>query len=149
MSEMSEVWTPVPIVPYNIKYLVSNMGRVKSKDRKVNYREKVSKKIAKRIYPGKILNPVTSSEGYKFVSLKIDGRVKQIYVHRLVAMAFVDGYDDGLVVNHKNENKADNRYTNLEWCTQKYNANYGTRNERMRNSLVNVWRAKNGNKIEQ
>ena len=145
----NEKWTPVPIVPYNIKYLVSNMGRVKSKDRKVNYREKVSKKISKRIYPGRVLNPATSSEGYKFVSLRIDGRVKQIYVHRLVAMAFVDGYDDGLVVNHKNENKADNRYKNLEWCTQKYNANYGTRNERMRNSLVNVWRAKNGNKIEQ
>lgn len=139
----NEKWTPVPIVPYNIKYLVSNLGKVKSIDRQVNYRQKTSKIIAKRIYPGRLLKQSTSVEGYKFVALKIDGKTKQIYVHRLVAMAFVDGYDDGLVVNHKNENKADNRYTNLEWCTQKYNANYGTRNERMRKSLIE---AKKGNR---
>lgn len=139
----NEKWTPVPIVPYNIKYLVSNLGNVKSIDRQVNYRQKTSKIIAKRIYPGRLLKQSTNIEGYKFVSLKMDGKIKQIYVHRLVAMAFVDGYDDGLVVNHKNENKADNRYTNLEWCTQKYNANYGTRNERMRKSLIE---AKKGNR---
>ena len=46
----NEKWTPVPIVPYNIKYLVSNMGRVKSKDRKVNYREKsIQKNIKKNL----------------------------------------------------------------------------------------------------
>ena len=139
----NEKWAPVPIVPYNIKYLVSNLGNVKSIDRQVNYRQKTSKIIAKRIYPGRLLKQSTNIEGYKFVSLKKDGKIKQIYVHRLVAMAFVDGYDDGLVVNHKNENKADNRYTNLEWCTQKYNANYGTRNERMRKSLIE---AKKGNR---
>lgn len=44
-------------------------------------------------------------------------------VHQLVAQAFVPGWFDGAVVNHKDANKLNNYYTNLEWITQKENVN--------------------------
>lgn len=64
-------------------------------------------------------------DGYEHVELNIGGKPKKHYVHRLVAQAFVpnpNGYD---VVNHKDENPANNHADNLEWCTQRYNVNYG------------------------
>ena len=70
--------------------------------------------------------------GYEHVELNINGKAKKHYVHRLVAEAFIpnpNGYD---VVNHKDENPANNRADNLEWCTQKYNVNYGNCIEKRR-----------------
>lgn len=52
-------------------------------------------------------------------------------MHRLVAAAFVDNTDSLPFVNHKDENKENNTAENLEWCTSKYNNNYGTRISRM------------------
>ena len=40
----------------------------------------------------------------------------------------------GLYINHKDENPKNNNVDNLEWCTHKYNMNYGTRNRRISNS---------------
>jgi hypothetical protein len=48
----------------------------------------------------------------------------------LIALTFIPNSDNLPQVNHKNENKSDNIIENLEWCTAKYNTNYGTRNER-------------------
>lgn len=67
-------------------------------------------------------------DGYRTVKLRqIDGPDRCVSVHRLVAMAFVEGYQDGYQVNHIDENGLNNHYTNLEWCTGKYNMAYGTR----------------------
>ena len=52
-------------------------------------------------------------------------------MHRVVADAFIPNPHNLPEVNHKDENPANNEVNNLEWCTSKYNANYGTRNERM------------------
>ena len=134
MAERYEMWKPVYLEPYNQKYMVSSFGRVKSIDTYVNYREVHSRKISKRIYPGSVLRGGTSG-GYRFVNLKLGGQSKQIYVHRLVAFAFVDGYKPGLVVNHKDENRQNNDYLNLEWVTQKYNSNYGHHNENVSKAL--------------
>lgn len=68
---------------------------------------------------------------YYMVHLK-KPRSKYYFLHRLVAFAFVEGYKEGYVVNHKDENKLNNRADNLEWCTHKYNCNYGTRIQRIR-----------------
>lgn len=68
--------------------------------------------------------------GYEYVELNINGVATKHYIHRLVAEAFIPnphGYD---VVNHKDENPANNNVDNLEWCTHKYNINYGTCIER-------------------
>lgn len=58
-------------------------------------------------------------KGYHQVSLYIDGKPKRYKVHRLVGMLFLDcpkNYDK-LQINHKDGNKDNNQYTNLEWCT--------------------------------
>lgn len=63
--------------------------------------------------------------GYYRISLS-DGHRHYTHteVHRLVALLFVPGYKKGLVVNHIDENKLNNRAENLEWCTYQYNLNY-------------------------
>ena len=52
-------------------------------------------------------------------------------IHRLVSQAFIDNPNNLPQVNHIDENKLNNSVTNLEWCTNKYNINYGTRKERI------------------
>ena len=89
-------------------YSVSDKGEVKS--------EKT----------GIVLKPWVQQSGYASVSLWKDGKKKNVLVHRLVAEAFVDnpcGYSE---VNHIDEVKGNNSATNLEWCTRKYNMNYGS-----------------------
>ena len=64
--------------------------------------------------------------GYRVVSLRKEGYTKMMYVHRIVLMTFNPTDDSNLEVNHKNENRADNRLCNLEWMTHLANVNYGT-----------------------
>ena len=93
---------------YEDRYKVSNMGRVRSRT--------------------KILK---TSGGSKYVHVILnDGDVdhrKTVSVHRLVAEAFVPNPCPGefRYINHKDENKRNNRADNLEWCTAKYNLHYG------------------------
>lgn len=74
------------------------------------------------IKKNRIITPFKSGCGYLYVSLN----KKDYRVHRLVAKAFLLNPNNYSIVNHKDENKANNRVDNLEWCTQKYNINYGT-----------------------
>lgn len=106
---MNEAWKGIP--GYEGKYQVSNMGNVRS----MSWRN-----------TGEVKNLFLKShnQGYLQVELANEGKRKTFMVHRLVAMCFVSGYEKGYVVNHINENKADNRAENLEWCTQSHNAAY-------------------------
>jgi hypothetical protein len=93
-------------------YLISNYGRVKS------------------LYVNKLITPCDNGKGYLRVSLRKNGRQYTKYIHVLVAQAFIDNPNNLVEVNHLDENKHNNHMSNLEWCTHKYNCNYGTRNVR-------------------
>ena len=109
-----EIWKDIP--GYEGIYQVSNWGNV----RNINYRGTGSVKL---------LTP-TLSVGYPRVGLSKNGGVRGFHVHRLVGLAFIPnphGYD---CINHKDENRTNNRVENLEWCTKAYNNTYGTSQKR-------------------
>lgn len=116
-----EIWKPV--VGYEEYYEVSNFGRVRSLDRWVEHgRHKNGHKALKK---GKILNEKDNGHGYRTVHLTVNRITKDYYVHRLVAIAFLDNSDNLPEVNHIDDNPANNCLDNLEWCTAQYNDKYG------------------------
>ena len=116
---MEEIWKDVK--GFEGYYQVSNMGRVRSVDRGVAYSNGTIHHHKSRILKGS-----PNYQGYLQVNLLRGGKAKHISIHRLVALHFVDGYADGLQINHKDENKLNNIADNLEWCTEDYNQKYGT-----------------------
>lgn len=74
--------------------------------------------------------------GYAVLSVLLSKGYKAIPVHRIIATAFIPNQDGFQYVNHKDENKQNNKASNLEWCSAKYNINYGTRNERTSNARL-------------
>ena len=84
------------------------------------------KVISYNKYPeGHELKSHPIGDGYKAVTIKFnDGKFRMRYIHRLVAEAFVPNPNNYPLVNHKDENKFNNKADNLEWCTAKYNCNY-------------------------
>lgn len=128
---MNEVWKPIK--GYEGLYEVSNLGRVKSLDRVATATRKgVQFEVPIK---GKMLTPMNVRHGYLAVQLYGRGghktrNMKEARVHRLVAETFVPNPDNFPEVNHKDENKSNNRADNLEWCDRKYNTNYGTCQQR-------------------
>lgn len=111
---MEEAWKDIE--GFEGLYQVSNKGRVKS----LNYHNTKKEKILKPII----------GKGYKRVRLYKNKTSKLYAVHRLVANAFLPNQQNLPCVNHKDECRTNNVVSNLEWCTQKYNCNYGTGIER-------------------
>jgi len=75
-----------------------------------------------------ILKPGSIPSGHLTVALcKGKGKPKSMYVHRLVALAFLENPENKPIVNHKNGNPKDNRLTNLEWVTASENVAHGYR----------------------
>ena len=83
-------------------------------------------------------------KNYKMATLYNGDVRRHLLVHRLVAEAFIDNPDNLPQINHKDENPQNNNVQNLEWCTQKYNNNYGTKKERQSKRLKehNPWLGK-------
>ena len=104
MNVNAEIW--LPVVGFEGLYEVSNKGRVRS------------------LFKGKnrILSMFAGT--YYNVNLNKRGVHSRSDVHRLVAKAFIPNPDNLPEVNHKNEDKLDNRVENLEWVTHKYNIAY-------------------------
>ena len=109
---MTETWKA--IAGFEGLYEVSNLGRVKS----LKYGKE------------KILKPGKNIRGYLQVGLCKDGYLKHLFVHRLVAKAFIPNTQGLETVNHKDEVKTNNIVSNLEWMSIADNINYGTHNKR-------------------
>lgn len=100
---------------YEGYYQVSNLGRVKSLERKVSNGHALIDK------PETILLPNTLAKGYFQVTL-YNGKTRKCFqVHRLVASAFIKNECNYPQVNHINGNKQDNMVENLEWCDNSMN----------------------------
>ena len=132
---MKEIWRDIK--GYENLYQISNLGRIKTKQKKVNNRFKDI------IREEKIIKLSLNRNGYYIVHLWKDGKSINKTVHRLVANAFIPNENKLPLINHKDENKKNNCVDNLEWCTYKYNSNYGERNKK----LSKIMKTKNCKKI--
>lgn len=114
---IEEIWKDIK--GYEGLYQISNLGRVKSLERRVPFGDSY------RSYPEKIKSQEII-KGYKRVNLYKKGKLKKFLVHRLVASSFINEQDGSMQVNHINGVTTDNRLDNLEWTTIKENANHKT-----------------------
>lgn len=117
-----EIWKPIR--GYEGLYEVSNLGRVRSLARtdtgyRCGRKPTYDKELAYYLV-----------RGYYAVVLYKRGKQKHFLVHRLVADAFIPNPNNYPQINHKDENPKNNIVDNLEWCTGKYNVNYGKRKEK-------------------
>lgn len=125
-----EYW--IDVEGYDGTLQISNFGRVKSYHKNKN---------------GIILKCNIIKGGYKRVHVRYNGTDKKILVHRLVAEAFLPNQNNYPIINHKDENPSNNlvwvnddgsvdlEKSNLEWCDNKYNINYGTAIQRKADKL--------------
>lgn len=127
---MKEIWKP--IVGFEGLYEVSNKGRVRSVTKTIVYSDGKVK-----THYGKVLRKRFDSKGYPQVLLCHKGKYVSRKVHRLVATAFIPNPTMLPFVNHKDETKDNNCVDNLEWCTAKYNSNYGTAQKRRAETNTN------------
>ena len=121
---MKEIWKD--IIGFEGIYEISNLGRIR------------------RIKTGRILSTRRSDGWYITVTLYKDKKRYGKSLHRLVAETFVPNPYNLPEVNHIDEDKINNRADNLEFCDRKYNVNYGTIKDRIRNT-----RLKNGHINEE
>lgn len=124
---MGEIWKDIE--GYEGLYQISSIGRIKALSKKVGRGRQYQ--VAE-----KILKPQITPNGYLRLHLNKDGKRKYYSVHRLVAIAFIHNPNNYPQINHKDENKTNNNVINLEWCTPEYNANYGTRNDKICHSKM-------------
>ena len=106
----NEVWKD--IIGYEGFYQISNHGNVRGLMFSNN------KVIKPKIHS---ISKTDNGNGYLYISLSLNGKRKNKYVHRLVAEAFVKNQNKKTVVNHLDYNKKNNYFKNLEWCTTKEN----------------------------
>ena len=111
-----EEWRAVP--GYEGLYEVSNIGNVR------NVRRNTLLRLQK------------TNNGYIQVWLYKNGISTGLKVHRLVALTFIPNPDNLPMINHKDEDKTNNRVENLEWCDAKYNNTYGTRQDKVRDTAI-------------
>ena len=114
------------------RYAVSSFGRMAAYSSPYYCGGRICRRKPQLLHPTARGN----NPPYCVVRLSDGNGVKRTFsVHRLVAEAFIQNLKGLPFVNHKDENSLNNRADNLEWCTQKYNCNYGTHNARMAKTI--------------
>ena len=99
-------------------YQISNLGRVKNGK------------------TGKILKPYQTQKAYLTVGFWLNGKKKRLYIHRLVAQAFLLNPQNFPEVNHINGSKTDNCLCNLEWSSSSANVAHAYQNGLRRQKLT-------------
>ena len=117
---------------YEGKYQISNLGRLRS--------------FARSVEP-LIFAPHYDKDGYIMYGLRRNGKIYTKKAHRLVASAFIPNKDNLPQINHIDEDKTNNRVSNLEWCSHLYNNRYGTKRQRI--SFYAMYRGHTLRKVRQ
>lgn len=112
---LEEIWKPIK--DYENIYEVSATGKVRSLNR-------IDSRGCKR--KGKVISLHKNNVGYFRASLWNSNKVKRCFIHRLVAEAFIfnDNKEKNIIINHKDGNKENNHFENLEWCDYSYNSKH-------------------------
>ena len=121
---MQEYWRDIK--GYDGLYQVSNYGRIKSF---IRYND------------GRIIKQCIGRRYWKVILYK-DKKEKCLFVHRIVAKAFIPNPLNKEQINHKDGNKLNNKVSNLEWCSREENMDHARAN-----GLINskkVLKIKNG-----
>lgn len=109
-----EIWKDIK--NFEGLYQVSNLGRVKSLDRVVIY-----KNGRKRLFKGKVKNNIFNKKrGYYYITLSKQTKKFTFSIHKLVADNFL-GYKEGKVVDHIDNDRTNNNLSNLRFITQREN----------------------------
>lgn len=88
---------------------------------------------------GNVLKWSLNDRGYVLVRPSFNGKRNCCLLHRFILSTFDPiGYFDDAQVNHIDENKLNNKLSNLEWMSAKDNSNHGTRNQRAAESMKGV-----------
>lgn len=114
----NEIWKDV--IGYEGLYQVSSFGNVRSVDRQVEYEDKNGMEPRKAIFPGRNLRKSFWGCYYR-VRFSKNGKKIGFSIHRIVATMFVPNPQNHEYINHKNGNKLDNYFENLEWVTASEN----------------------------
>lgn len=101
----------LPVVGYEGLYLVSDLGRVRS----------LPRQTARGIRSGCLLRPFPGRAGYLVVNLSRDGHGTRVFVHKLVAAAFIGECPPGQQVRHGPNGQRDNRASQLCYGTSAEN----------------------------
>ena len=118
---MNIIWKDIE--GYEGLYKISNTGLIVS----LHYNKSNKQQILKY---------GLDKDGYLQVNLSKNGKQKMYKVHRLVGKHFIDNPNNLPQINHKDECKTNNIWTNLEWCDNKYNNNYGTKNDWNKKAII-------------
>lgn len=118
---VQEKWEALSFLGFSL-YEVSNTGQVKN------------------ITTGRILKPEITGDGYLRVYLKHEeGKLKHLYIHRLVAQVFLPNPDNKQTVDHKDGDRQNNHVLNLRWAThleQGRNKDYLQKEEHNRGRII-------------
>ena len=134
-----KVWKD--IIGFEGVYQISNNGNIRSVDRK-----QISSAGRTISYKGQIIKQTPNSKGYLRVLLSKSNVKKYYFVHRLVALHFVNNSNPNLnnVVNHLDSNYLNNNASNLEWTTLKGNSQHALKNGRLNRTKEWVEHLKKG-----
>lgn len=139
---MGIIWKDV--VGFEGLYKVSNDGRVIGNET-IYYCG--YKKQTKRVLKEREIVGDTDRLGHRRVTLYHDGNKKRIFIHRLVAEAFIPNPENKPEIDHINTNTSDNRVENLRWVTHKENQNNPITKVKQKTAQIgekNFWFGKKG-----